>query len=63
MLEESELATKVKLTHIQRGVRCGYCDFKWPCEPIRLVRENEELQSQLVVLKARYDKLKYGKAS
>ena len=61
MLEASKLAANVTATHRQYGVRCRYCNFKWPCEPIRLARENEELQSQIIVLKARYDNLKYGK--
>lgn len=62
MLEVSTLAAEVMVKHLQYGVRCCFCDFKWPCEPVRLAREHAELQSQIIVLKARYDKLRYGKS-
>ncbi len=62
MVKASELIIEVEAEHRPYGVRCCYCDTKWPCQSIRLALENRELQSQIVILKAQYNKLKFGVA-
>jgi hypothetical protein len=33
----------MRYKHVKYGVRCSYCDTKWPCDPIRCAERIEEL--------------------
>jgi hypothetical protein len=52
-----KIATDIHLKHRKYGVRCRYCDTKWPCDAIQLALENDELRVVIFSLQLRLQKL------
>jgi len=54
----SELTIDVRYKHRKYGVRCSYCDTKWPCDAMKLAIENDDIRVDLIILRKKYDKLR-----
>ena len=60
---KSELTEDVYYKHRKYGVRCRYCDTKWPCDSIKLARENDDLRTDLSVARIKIQTMKLKEAS
>ena len=54
----SKLSLDIYYKHIKYGVRCSYCNTKWPCDAVQAAKEGDSVRIDLQVAKNEIQRLK-----
>jgi hypothetical protein len=58
LVVHSQLTEDIRYKHRKYGVRCRYCDTKWPCDAIKIANENDDLRIDLYAIRIKIEKTK-----